>query len=288
MPAWATMRSSTALPTLACAIAMALPGCGGGDAPAPKPQPDPATGVVIWAVGDGGLPNEASEQVAELIERDDPDHVIYLGDVYGSGTVEEFLRFREVFGPLVERMWPTPGNHEWANHATGYAPFWRTVLGEDLPLRYERRAGGWEVLSANSETSDDEQQLRWLRDEVRAAGTCRIAVWHRPRRNAGEHRDEEQDVARMWEAVKGRVSIVLSGHDHNLQRFRPVEGTVQYISGAGGRGHHEVDESDPRLAFSDDSAYGALRIILRPGRADLRFYSTDGTELDRSTVGCEG
>ncbi len=283
------MRPRPLLLTL-CAAAVLAAGCGDGGSNLETHDPAaPDDGVVVWAVGDGGEDDGDDRGVAELIARDDPAHVIYLGDVYDTGTPAEFETFAEVYGDLVERMWPTPGNHEWRKHALGYDPFWRRTLGRALPHRYARRAGGWEILSANSETPDDPEQLRWLRERAsRGAGTCRIAFWHTPRLNAGSHRSQQDDVAGLWDAVAGRAAIVLSGHDHNLQRFKPLAGTAQYVSGAGGRGRHGVDEDDPRLAFSDDGAHGALRITLKPGAADLRFINTDGTVLDRSTVACEG
>ena len=243
---------------------------------------------MIWAVGDGGESDGDDRQVADLIAGDDPAHVIYLGDVYDTGTPAEFRAFADVYGPLVERMWPTPGNHEWAAHASGYDPFWREALGRPLPHHYERRAGGWQVLSANSETPEDRRQLAWLRDRASGGGTCRLVFWHGPRFNAGKHRNEEIDVDGLWDAVAGRAAIVLSGHDHNLQRFHSVDGTVQLVSGAGGRGHHNVNEEDPRLAFSEDTEDGALRMTLTPGAADLQFIAADGEVLDRSTVACRG
>ena len=278
----------TAPVTLACAAALALTlaACGGGGSGEPglgHHDPDaPDRGVVVWAVGDGGADDDDDRQVARLIARDDPAHVIYLGDVYDSGTPAEFRTFADVFGDLVDRMWPTPGNHEWPRHASGYDPFWRR------PHHYERRAGGWTLLSANSETPGNQRQLRWLADRAGRGGTCRIAFWHTPRFNAGKHRNQEIDVDGLWDAVAGRAAIVLSGHDHNLQRFRPVDGTVQYIAGAGGRGHHNVNEEDPRLAFSEDTTDGALRIELSRGTATLEFIAADGRVLDRSTVACRG
>jgi hypothetical protein len=279
------MRS--ALATLACAAV--LTGCGGGDRGLGKLDPDaPDRGVAVWAVGDGGADDDDDKQVARLIARDDPTHVIYLGDVYDSGTPADFRVFADVFGDLVNRMWPTPGNHEWESHATGYDPFWRATAGRPLPHRYARRAGGWTLLSVNSETPDDPGQLRWLATRTRGDGTCRIAFWHTPRFNAGKHRNQEIDVDGLWDAVAGRAAIVLSGHDHNLQRFHPVDGTTQYIAGAGGRGHHDVREEDPRLAFAEDNTDGALRIVLASGAADLQFIATDGTVLDHSSVECRG
>jgi predicted phosphodiesterase len=266
---------------LACALALAATGCGESSAPSGQ-------ATVIWAVGDGGVPNDPSRDVVQLMTDDDPDHVIYLGDVYETGTKEEFETFGTVWGSLLKRTWPTPGNHDWAEHRAGYDPFWAAVRGQPLPFTYKRRVAGWEIVAANSETPDDAAQRRWLQLQASGGGNCRIFFWHRPRFNAGEHEDEELQIDGMWNIVKRHAAILLAGHDHNMQRFKPVDGTVQYISGAGGRSHYPVDEKDPRLAFSDSTADGALRIALRPGKADLRFIATDGTELDRSTVTCQG
>ena len=65
-----------------------------------------------------------------------------------------------------------------------------------------------------------------------------------------------------------------------------IRGTVAFVSGAGGRHHYAVDESDTRLAFSDDTHFGALRIELQGRRAILTFVAADGSMLDRSTVRC--
>ena len=273
------MRGSLKLCGLALLLAAALAGCGGSSSPDP---------VVVWAIGDGAVAGGVPKRVAARIADGDPSHVIYLGDVYENGTAREFRTNLEgVYGGLVRRMWPTPGNHEWPEHKTGYDPFWRKQLGRPIGEYYERSAGGWQILSANSEDAQDPTQLAWLRSRARAGGgTCRIAFWHRPALNAGEHRDEEPDGFGLWSAVRGRAAIVLSGHDHDMQRFKPLHGTVQYISGASGRGQYDVDESDRRLAWSNDQVAGALRIELRPGRADLAFVSVDGILLDRSTVRC--
>ncbi len=280
------MRPPRTLLTLACVVAAALAasGCGGGGGGAGG-----GAGTVVWAIGDGGAGTDAAKQVAAQVAKDDPKAVIFLGDVYEGGTAAEFAsNFGAVYGDLVKRMWATPGNHDWANHEEGYDPFWHDALGERLPHHYARDAGGWEILSVNSETPDDPEQLAWLRGRASGGGDCRLAFWHRPRFNAGMHRDEEQNVAQLWDAVAGRAAIVLNGHDHDMQRFKPVKGTVEYVSGAGGKSHYAVDDADPRLAFSDDQTYGALRIALTPGKAELRFVAADGSVLDRSTVTCEG
>jgi hypothetical protein len=251
-------------------------------------RPTGRAGAIVWAVGDGGDGSATAKAVAARIRADRPDRVLYLGDVYDRGTAEEFrVNFRTVYGDLVKRMEPTPGNHEWPRRAEGYDPFWRAVKGRALPHFYAFNMGGWRIISLNSEDPANPEQLAFLRRELfNAEGACVIPFWHRPRFNAGEHREEEADIQPLWHDIRGKVAFVLSGHDHNLQRFRPVGGTVQYVVGAGGHERYDVDEDDERLAFSEDGEDGALRMQLRPGVARLSFVTADGDELDPRTVRC--
>jgi hypothetical protein len=245
-------------------------------------------GAIAWAVGDGGDGSAEARRVADLIAGDRPRHVLYLGDVYERGTAADFRqRFAPVYRSLVRRMDPTPGNHDWGHHRVGYDPYWRRVKGRRVPHHYALSVGGWRVISLNSQTPRDRAQLAFLRRELaRVKGTCAIAFMHRPRFNAGEHRNEERDVDPLWQALKGKAAILLSGHDHDLQRFKPVDGTVQYVIGAGGRERYSVNAGDPRLAFSDDSTDGALRMRLNAGVARMSIVAANGNVLDRSTVRC--
>ena len=91
---------------------------------------------------------------------------------------------------------------------------------------------------------------------------------------------------KLWRVLRGRARLLLSGHDHNLQRFKRVDGTTQFVIGAGGRERYAVNGADPRLAYSNDRVDGALRMQLQPGVARLRIVRADGRVLDRSTVHC--
>ena len=255
--------------------------CGGDGTVAPS-----RSGTVVWAVGDGGNGSAEAKRLAGTIAGDHPRRVLYLGDVYEHGTATDFRkRFTTVYGSLAKRMAPTPGNHDWPRHATGYDRYWRKVKGRRLPHHYAFSLPGWRIISLNSETPDNAAQLRFLRRQLEGR-RCVLAFMHRPRFNAGEHHDEERDVEAIWKELRGRAALLLAGHDHDLQRFRPVDGTTQLVIGAGGRERYDVDGSDPRLAFSDDRVDGALRMQLRPGLARLRIIRADGRILDRSTVRC--
>jgi len=237
----------------------------------------------IWAVGDADPPR--SRRVARLIRRADPDRILYLGDVYPTGTLDDFRRWADPWRRLVRRMAPTPGNHEWASSSQGYEQFWRQVTGETPPTYYSFDAGGWEILSANGEHSETGAIVDWLRKKASAGGNCRLAFWHRPAYTAGPASVVKRS-RRYWDALRGGTRMVLSGHEHNLQRLRPRRGIVQFISGASGRPDYDVDERDRHLAFGDDDHLGALRLRLKPGRAKWRFVSARGRVLDSGSLRC--
>jgi hypothetical protein len=277
-------------------VALALAGCGSAAAPAEPARgggPSPVASVtrtpaVVWAVGDGADGRPAGRAVAARIAAEGVDKLLYLGDVYPTGTREAFAgNYATTYGRLAARTAPTPGNHDWPDSATGYDPYWQRALGGRLPDWYAFRAAGWTLLSLNSEAPHDRgsAQERWLLTQLRSPGTCRIAFWHRPRYSASTVHGDQPDMAPLWDALRGRAAIVLAGHDHDMQRFEPIDGITQFVSGAGGAGHYPV-RPDDRVAFADDDDYGALRLVLRPGSARHAFVSTTGRVLDSGTIDC--
>jgi hypothetical protein len=245
----------------------------------------PARRAVIWAVGDADA-GAAGRAVGRLLARGKPDVVLYLGDVYESGSADDFRdNYAPTLGKLASRTAPTPGNHDWPNRDEGYIPYWREARRATPPPFYSFTAGGWQLLSLNSEIGASSDQMRWLRTRLRPRGACRLAFWHRPRYSAGRHGDSA-GVDPFWRALRGHARLVVSGHDHDMQRMRPRNGLVQLVSGAGGHSHYEVARGDPAIEFGDDSHFGALRIVLRPGSARLDFISTRGKTLDSTRVRC--
>jgi Calcineurin-like phosphoesterase len=290
MPAWLIALAICTVLLVGAAVVALI---SGGDS---GPEAASRNSAVVWAVGDGADGGAAGKAVARLVRAGPVDRFLYLGDVYGpllagllrgDGTAADYrTRYAPLFGALARRTAPTPGNHEWPQRGDGYEPYWRAVLGSTPPAYYSFTIAGWQVLSLNSEAPHGRgsPQLRWLAREVARPGTCRLAFWHRPRFSAGRHGDQA-DVAPLWDALRGRARLVVAGHDHDMQRLRPIDGITSLVSGAGGHGLYGL-RPDRRLAFGEDRTYGALRIDLRPGRARLRFVAADGRVLDSSAVRC--
>ena len=205
----------------------------------------------MWAVGDGAVATSGDDQVAARIEREGLDHFLYLGDVYDTGTAQEYAtRYDPSYGRFKAISSPTPGNHEWANRATGYDPYWGALAPQNGGGHwYSLDLGGWHLVSLSSQEPADEgsAQLAWLRRDLAAhPGRCTIAFWHKPRYSAGRHGDNAATEG-AWAALSGHAVAVLSGHDHDYQRLAPNRGIVQFVVGTGGAPSYPVNTSDPRL-----------------------------------------
>jgi hypothetical protein len=256
--------------------------------------PSSAAAFDLWAVGDGADSGSNDDAVAAFLQSRVPDRVFYLGDVYGTaaapdGSVESFnLYYDPGFGRLKSLTSPTPGNHEFPP-GTGYDQYWGSLAPQNGGHRYAFDAGGWHLISLNSEEpiGEGSAQLTWLRNDLAAhPGTCTIAFEHKPRFTQGLFKGQyETTLAPMWASLSGHAVALLSGHDHNYQRFVPVDGLVQFVVGTGGHGFHTVTPSTSLAAYLDN-AYGALHLVLTPGHADYEFVTVSGTRQDAGSLGC--
>jgi hypothetical protein len=94
------------------------------------------------------------------------------------------------------------------------------------------------------------------------------------------------------------VDLVLNGHDHNYQRWKPLDGNgalssngvTEFVVGGSGHGMQEFVVTDPRLAvgFDTPDTFGALRLQLNQDGAGYQYINTAGTVLDFGSVACSG
>ena len=78
----------------------------------------------------------------------------------------------------------------------------------------------------------------------------------------------------------------MNGHDHNLQRLAPIDGIVSLIAGAGTATTRSTRPTSGSCS-SDTRHDGALRLILRPGRAAFAFITPRGRKLHSGSVTCD-
>ncbi len=266
----------------------------------------PASGqpFVVAAAGDGASGEASSTQVINLISSLNPNLFLYLGDVYESGSMTEFYNWYGTsssnFGVLRAITDPTIGNHEYTNgiDGSGYFDYWNNI-----PNYYSFNAGGWHFISLNSNYSKigvtpSSAQYLWLQQDLAAnAQACTIVYYHQPLYNIGPE-GPTPAMSYIWSLLaQYGVSIVLNGHDHDYQRWVPLDGNgnpsptgiTEFVAGGGGHGLLTIINSDSRVAYSNDlnpAAFGVLLLQLSQTGANFSYDSSNGSILDFGFIPC--
>jgi acid phosphatase type 7 len=266
--------------------ACVLSACGGGD-------DGDEEGTIVYALGDAADGGAEATELASYVEDQDPDRFLYLGDVYESGTAEEFERnFDPLYGDLADRTDPVIGNHEYPNVENGYYPYWRDKRGwteaQAKHRSYIDSESGWQVIAYSSET-DPAEEARWVMHQIdKQDGTCRIAVAHRARYSiADSQHTDNVDQAPIWKVLAGTTAINLAAHSHVYGRLEPIDGVNVIVSGQGGHDIRELGPEQHPVAASTAGATSVTRLVLRPGEAELTQMGPDGTTYDNETIACQ-
>lgn len=237
---------------------------------------------------------------ALLARQLDPDLVLTLGDnQYEQGTYEQYLAsYDPTWGRLLDRTRPALGNHEYRDRdARGYYTYFADRQ-PGPPGYYRVAVGEWQVfiLNSNCDRIDCRAQASWLSREMTAnPSTCSAVVLHHPRFSSGEH-GSNPSMQQLWAvAYAHRNDVVLSGHDHDYERFRPMNprggvetarGMVEFVSGAGGKSLYSAGRRVPGSVYFQARAHGVLSLDLSSTRFAWTFRSIHGEEMDAGSRPC--
>ena len=261
----------------------------------------PGLPFVVAAVGDGASgETPSSSDVVNLIAGWNPNLFLYLGDVYEKGSPSEFSSYYDpngFFGRFRSITDPTVGNHEYSydSGASGYFNYWQTTRHY-----YSFDAGGWHFISLDStsqynQTSPGTAQYQWLVGDLSAdTAPCTLVYYHHPLYNTGPEGPSTR-MSAIWSLLVSHGGVlVLNGHDHDYQRFAPLDwngqpnanGVTEIIAGTGGHGLQTPVTSDPNQLFADFTHFGALKLQLLPTSATFAFITTGGVTQDSGTISC--
>ena len=88
--------------------------------------------------------------------------------------------------------------------------------------------------------------------------------------------------------------MVLSGHEHNYERFAPQNpsgeadperGIREFVVSTGGKSHYEIGSPLPNSEIHNDDTYGVLELTLHPEGHDWRFVPAQGGAFSDSGHG---
>jgi Bacterial Ig domain/Calcineurin-like phosphoesterase len=245
---------------------------------------------VVAAVGDGAGGEATATSVTNLIASVNPNLFLYIGDVYEKGSVAEFYNWygsgSNFFSQFRSITDPTIGNHDYlTGDPSPYFYYW-----DNVPDYYSFNADGWHFISLNSNSSfigvgPTSAQYLWLQQDLAAnTAPCTIAFYHHTYFSIGPEGNKTAMVD-IWKLLaQNHVDIVLNGHNHDYERWVPLDGDgvpslngmTEFVLGVGGHSMQTVLLSDSRVAFWTDAnpaAFGALFLTLHPTYASFSFRS---------------
>lgn len=279
------------------AIALASMACTNGVGP-----PPPGTTNVLVGTGDiADCGSSGDEATAALLDGIDGT-VFTAGDnAYEDGSTTNFTQcYQPSWGRHKARTRPSPGNHDYhTSGAADYYAYFGALAGEAGKGYYSYDIGDWHIVSLNSNISmgAGSAQETWLRADLAATSlTCTLAYWHHPRFSSGTQHGSESSAEPLWQALyDAGAEIVVSGHEHNYERFAPqrpdgtadaANGIREFVVGTGGTGHYnDLGTQLPNSELFNGTTFGVLKLTLGPGTYTWNFVPVAGETFTDSGSG---
>ena len=234
--------------------------------------------------------------------------VLVLGDAqYENGTLDKFRgSYDPTWGRLNAIAHPAVGNHEYETRdAVGYFQYVGSAAGDPTAGYYSFDIGRWHLVALNSNCSKaggcqtGSPQESWLRNDLQThrAGVCTLAYWHHPRFSSGGH-GNTISMQSIWQTLyQFGADVVLSGHDHDYERFAPQRaggtadperGIREFVVGTGGKNLTSFSRTvRPNSEVRNSETFGILRLTLHPRSYEWRFVSEQGGPFtDSGTAPC--
>jgi hypothetical protein len=266
--------------------------------------------TVVWAVGDlcddDNVPQPDCSAVGDLIAADSGlDRFLMLGDAqYEIGSSSAFNRYYDpkVGSKLNAFTAPVPGNHEYLTpEAAGYFQYFGSRAGDPTRGYYSFVANEWRVIAVNSNCGKvggcgrTTTQGVWLRGQLAQPERCELIFGHHPPITDGKYAPGVSSAKNFHNmAYDGAAELLLTAHDHNYQRFAPMNksfasdperGVVNIVSGAGGEENVPWKQA-ARSAYRQNSSFGAVRIVLTATGYSGEYRAIDGRVMDTFSGSC--
>ena len=266
----------------------------------------------IGIIGDASFGDTATTALIELMEQEDLDFVLNLGDVvdeteFGVDPFESYAaKFFTPFEPLLHRMpvYTVPGNHDYdADLSYKGQPFYAYAFppfsDDDLAADDESFAGQFALLPAGDfqillldamtifGMPGRDAQEAWLAERL-ADDSYRavIPVFHvSPYSSSVVHPEDSTFTRAVWVPQfesAGSVPLVLSGHFHHYERL--LVNDIAYLVSGGGSSI--LYAAGPYLPESQVYARQTHFVLLEINEDSLQIsaISVDGSLLDEYSL----
>lgn len=306
MKKWRVWTLLAILPVLLLCLGCSLAGQKGGEPKAIQKfrsqSEQPAANVSgpyrFIAFGDWGAGTQFQKDVAHQIalqyEKAPFDAAILLGDnFYETGDVKKHGKayFTDMYQPLIQHhvdFIVALGNHDvLMGHQAEQAEFF------GMPGYYytvHKPQIDFFIINTNDFGRNQVEQ-QWLKKELaQSQAPWKIVAGHAPIYSSGEH-GYSVSLHNTLEPllVKYKVDMYLAGHDHDYERFKPINGVQHIVSGGGGaylRGFDKIlPESLVRLKIHHFLSFELKQDTLRMQVIDKTGQVVDQAEWTKAQKG---
>ncbi len=257
--------------------------------------------------GDSGNGSDGQQALTPLMAAEKPDLVLHVGDIaYESGTFDEFQAYYFSFYSTIMRRVPwftVPGNHEYLTLAglpylSLHATPTDTVPPGDRGRYYSFDWGDVHFIALDSNLLgvgySARDELAWLESDLsRTTAKWKVAFFHHLPYPILHHLTDPICQATREQFVpvlEGHgVQLVLTGHEHNYQRSKPLHGGAvvasgtQYITTGGGGGTlHDVVPKE--FLVTQKAVFHYLQVQADATHITIRAIGLDNKEFDRVTL----
>lgn len=200
---------------------------------------DPGVLLVLGDWGSGTVPQGAvAGAMSRYAEENPVTAILTTGDNFYSDDAEFLLEPLEWAFQQHIPFWITWGNHD--VETPGRIEIVEQAF--DSPPRWHLHEwGAVDVVILDSNQVVAPEQLEFLIESLAESDDTTIVVFHHPALSCSLHGDTVTVLENWVPLFDDEVSLVLSGHDHNYQRFEEADVTY-VVSGGGGRPLYELNE----------------------------------------------
>jgi hypothetical protein len=252
-----------------------------------------------WCTGNRYI--EESDPAYSIAARvDDIDGDVIATEVnncsFNNSTYEYNNYINPVWSSFKSRTHAVPGNHDYLDNATGF----KSYFGNQTYHSFTRTEGSstWKIIGidTNLDFWGWAAQLSWLENEL-ANEDCTIVYFHHPRYSSGEHGSAGNWMINvLWDMLyNNNVEVVLSGHDHDYERFLPMDawgnydanGVIQIVAGIGGAGLGDFETVEANSDVRIEDQHGIVVLYLFENWYWGQFQDINGDQLDGWTQVCQ-
>ena len=270
-----------------------------------SPSNTPLRFTVFGDTGYGYLPQFL---VAKQVEKLRGDFVIHLGDLIYPYLVDELLDLRifSIYGSFNNSIpfMHAPGNHDSYNSGRDvyrniFKPITRATDGIGLFRSFDHGSAHFVQLDADTDGraryEPGSEQYQWLENDLATTQKpWKFIFFHHVMRSSSAHqyddynRDGISDLKALQQSIgflasKYGVQVVMTSHDHNYERFSPMDGVISIVSGGGGASLYSMQTRTPGSS-QFWSRYHCLDIQIEENKLVGRAVDMNGLVFDEFTI----